>query len=192
MSVIISLKYTPNPDSIRFFVEKTWSSFLWECKEESQAFQSPLTQELWKLDGIGYALVGSNFIVINKSKDSSWDLLIPKITRIISKFVEKHENIFPVAKELVDEIIEKASYKRKKEALSEIQQQIWDLLEEKIQPALDLHGGGVEYLSFEQGVLNLRFTGACAGCPSSSATLEYGIKQVLQYYFPEIEKIQMF
>ena len=57
---------------------------------------------------------------------------------------------------------------------------------EKVRPYMDSHGGSVEIISLEDGVAKLRLNGNCKGCPSSSATLELGIKQAIEENCPDL------
>ncbi|MEP6513941.1 MAG: NifU family protein, partial [Parafilimonas sp.] len=51
---------------------------------------------------------------------------------------------------------------------------------EKVKPYMDSHGGSVEIVSLENGVAKLKLAGSCKSCPSSSSTLELGIKQAIE------------
>ncbi len=57
---------------------------------------------------------------------------------------------------------------------------------EKVKPYMDSHGGSVELVSLENGVAKLRLAGNCKGCPSSSSTLELGIRQSIEEYCPDL------
>lgn len=188
--MVVTLKYTPNPNSVQFFVEIQWLDFFWECKDLYTAKKSPLTESLWGLGFVTYILVGKDFIVVNKQADACWDHIIPEITEKITSFISKEKHIFPISNEVYEKILTDADLKKEKSKLSDFDKKILDVLEEKIQPGLELHGGGADFIKFENGTLFLRLTGACSGCPSSTYTIEHGIKQVMQYYFPEIESIE--
>ena len=60
---------------------------------------------------------------------------------------------------------------------SETIKQIKDLLETRVRPAVAMDGGDITFCSFEAGVVTLQMKGACAGCPSSTATLKMGIAE---------------
>ncbi len=57
---------------------------------------------------------------------------------------------------------------------------------EKVRPYMDSHGGSVEIVSLEDGIAKLKLEGNCKGCPSSSATLELGIKQAIEENCPDL------
>jgi Fe-S cluster biogenesis protein NfuA len=61
---------------------------------------------------------------------------------------------------------------------------------DKIRPALMADGGNVELVDVEDGVVKVRLTGACGGCPMSQMTLKMGIERVLKQEIPEIKEVQ--
>ena len=60
---------------------------------------------------------------------------------------------------------------------------------EKIRPALMRDGGNVELVNVNDGTVEVKLTGACAGCPFSTMTLKMGIEQVLKQEIPEIKEV---
>lgn len=56
---------------------------------------------------------------------------------------------------------------------------------EEIRPFLQSHGGDVEFISYEDGVVNVKLQGACQGCAGAQMTLKNGIQRVLQEQFPD-------
>ena len=61
---------------------------------------------------------------------------------------------------------------------------------EKIRPALQADGGDVELIDVVDGVVKVRLTGACAGCPMSTMTLKGGIEQALKAEIPDIKSVE--
>jgi len=60
---------------------------------------------------------------------------------------------------------------------------------EKIRPALVRDGGNVELVDVNDGTVQVRLTGACAGCPFSTMTLKMGIEKILQQEIPEVKEV---
>lgn len=62
---------------------------------------------------------------------------------------------------------------------------------EKIRPHLQMDGGDVEFVSFDEklGVLQVRMQGACVGCPMAQMTLEQGIGKTIKKEIPEVKKV---
>jgi Fe-S cluster biogenesis protein NfuA/nitrite reductase/ring-hydroxylating ferredoxin subunit len=61
---------------------------------------------------------------------------------------------------------------------------------EEVRPYLESHGGDVELLSVEDGVVRLRLEGSCSGCPASSATLKLAIEEAIRAAAPEVEAVE--
>ncbi len=60
---------------------------------------------------------------------------------------------------------------------------------DKIRPSLVADGGNVELVEVEDGVVKVKLTGACAGCPMSAMTLKNGIEQILRHEIPEVKEV---
>jgi len=60
---------------------------------------------------------------------------------------------------------------------------------DKIRPSLMRDGGNVELIDVSDGVVKLKLTGACAGCPMSTMTLKMGIERILKQEIPEIKEV---
>lgn len=73
----------------------------------------------------------------------------------------------------------------------EIKKRIRETLDKEIRPTLQADGGDVEFVGVgDDGVVQLRLTGACAGCPFSAMTLAVGVEQRLKVAVPEVVKVQ--
>ena len=67
---------------------------------------------------------------------------------------------------------------------------IKELIETRVRPAVMQDGGDIVFHGFEDGIVYLRMQGACAGCPSSTATLKHGIENMLRHYVPEVTEVR--
>ena len=61
---------------------------------------------------------------------------------------------------------------------------------EGMRPYLDSHGGDVQLLGVEDGVVRLQLRGSCSGCPSSAVTLRHGIEEAIHRAAPDVERIE--
>ena len=61
---------------------------------------------------------------------------------------------------------------------------------EELRPNLQADGGNIELIDVTDGIVKVRLTGACAGCPMSKMTLEWGVTQFLKKKLPEIREVQ--
>jgi len=59
----------------------------------------------------------------------------------------------------------------------------------RLRPNLVADGGNVELISVNDGVVKVKLTGACAGCPMSTLTLKMGIERMLKQAIPEIKEV---
>ena len=76
------------------------------------------------------------------------------------------------------------------EADREIVDQIKELLDTRVRPAVAGDGGDIVFRGYREGVVRLHMQGSCSGCPSSSATLKHGIENMLKHYVPEVVAVE--
>jgi Fe-S cluster biogenesis protein NfuA len=67
---------------------------------------------------------------------------------------------------------------------------IKELIETRVRPAVANDGGDITFRGFKEGVVYLDMKGACAGCPSSTATLRHGIQNLLRHYIPDVVEVR--
>ena len=67
---------------------------------------------------------------------------------------------------------------------------IKELLETRVRPAVANDGGDIIFQGFKDGVVFLHMRGACAGCPSSTATLQHGIENLLRHFCPDVQEVR--
>jgi Fe-S cluster biogenesis protein NfuA len=72
---------------------------------------------------------------------------------------------------------------------AEIVGQIKELLDTRVRPAVAQDGGDITFSRYENGVVYLHMRGSCAGCPSSTLTLQQGIENLLKHYVPEVTRV---
>jgi Fe-S cluster biogenesis protein NfuA len=73
---------------------------------------------------------------------------------------------------------------------ADIIDQIKELLETRVRPAVAQDGGDIVYRGYKDGRLYLGMQGACSGCPSSTVTLKRGVESLIKHYVPEVETIE--
>ena len=67
---------------------------------------------------------------------------------------------------------------------------IKDLIETRVRPAVAADGGDITFRGFREGVVYLDMKGSCAGCPSSTATLQHGIQNLLKHFVPDVVEVR--
>ena len=73
---------------------------------------------------------------------------------------------------------------------ADIIDQIKELIETRVRPAVAQDGGDIVYRGYKDGRLYLSMHGACSGCPSSTVTLKRGIESLIRHYVPEVESVE--
>ena len=67
---------------------------------------------------------------------------------------------------------------------------IKDLIETRVRPAVAGDGGDITFKGYKEGVVFLTMKGACSGCPSSTATLQHGIQNLLKHFVPDVVEVR--
>ena len=70
-----------------------------------------------------------------------------------------------------------------------IREEVEEALKE-LRPQLQADGGDIEFVDFDKGIVKVRLTGACAGCPMSTMTLKMGVERYLKQKIPEVVKVE--
>jgi Fe-S cluster biogenesis protein NfuA len=71
----------------------------------------------------------------------------------------------------------------------DVVKRIKELLENYVKPAVEMDGGAIQFLSYEDGTVNLMMQGSCSGCPSSMITLKAGIEGMMKRMIPEVREV---
>ena len=181
--MFIQTEDTPNPETLKFIpgniILKTGTA---DFSSKDVASDSPLASRLFEIDGVSRVFLATDFISVTKDPQLDWNNLKPLI---LTGIMEHYSSGLPA----INEIEDKNSESNNIEA-SETIKQIKDLLETRVRPAVAMDGGDITFCSFENGVVTLQMKGACAGCPSSTATLKIGIENMLRHYIPEVTEVR--
>ena len=181
--MFIQTEDTPNPDTLKFIpgtaiLNKGTSDF----PNLEAANASPLASRLFEIDGVSRVFLATDFISVTKQTELDWNHLKPSI---LTGIMDHFSSGLPVINQS-DEI----NLENNNAEDSETIKQIKDLLETRVRPAVAMDGGDISFCSFESGVVTLQMKGACAGCPSSTATLKMGIENMLRHYIPEVTEVR--
>jgi Fe-S cluster biogenesis protein NfuA len=180
--MFIQIQDTPNPHSLKFnpgiaVLDNGTKSFA----EGEDISSSPLAQALFKIDGVKGVFFGQDFITVTKAPDNDWEYLKPiLLAAIMDHFVAG----FPVLN-ISENKSEKGTI-----AGDAITNQIVEIIETRVRPAVAQDGGDIIFKDFKDGIVYLELHGACAGCPSSTITLKNGIENMLKHYIPEVQSVE--
>ena len=181
--MFIQTEQTPNPATLKFLPGRSvmgdggTASFA----SADEAERSPLAERLFEVEGVTGVFFGSDFISVSKAEGQEWYLLKPAVLGVIMEH-------FVAGKDLLREA--QADGNAFDETDSEVVSTIKELLDTRVRPAVAQDGGDIIFRGFEDGVVLLHMQGACAGCPSSTATLKMGIENMLRHYVPEVTEVR--
>ena len=179
--ITVYAETTPNPAVIKFVANKALTKTLVECKNIDDTFAAPLAKELFKFPFIKEVFIDENYISITKFEIAQWDEITLEIRTFIKEFLE-NGNL------AVDEslIVKTENHQKQQEEyfdkLDVTSQQIINILEEYVKPAVQGDGGNIMFDSFnaDEKRVKVILQGACSGCPSSTFTLKNGIENMLR------------
>ena len=184
--MFIQTEATPNPATLKFLPGRTVLTHgTLDMRDAATAAQSPLAERLFGIEGVSGVFLGSDFISITKS-DGEWQQLKPAI---LGAVMEHFMSGAPIlrddatrAADADDEFFEAKD--------TETVATIKELIETRVRPAVANDGGDITFRGFKDGVVFLDMKGACAGCPSSTATLRHGIQNLLRHYVPDVVEVR--
>ena len=172
---------TPNPSALKFVVSRMLTKNAVEYKNIDQTASSPLAKELFKFPFVKEVFIDENYISITKYDLNSWDEITLELRTFIKQYIENGGIV------LDDSVVinaEKQEQIKNEEfdKLDVTSQQIINILEEYVKPAVAADGGNIAFESFdeESKVVKVILQGACSGCPSSTFTLKSGIENMLK------------
>ncbi|MBP6759624.1 MAG: NifU family protein [Flavobacterium sp.] len=172
---------TPNPAALKFVVSRMLTKTPVEFKNIDEAKASPLAQELFKFPFVKEIFMDENYISVTKYEINNWDEITLELRTFIKQYIENGGTV-------LDEslIVAKAEQEKTKnqefDNLDVTSQQIINILEEYVKPAVQADGGNIAFESYDEATKTAKviLQGACSGCPSSTFTLKSGIENMLK------------
>jgi len=180
--MFIQTESTPNPATLKFLPGRAvLAAGTADFRDVAAAARSPLAERLFRVEGVAGVFLGADFISITKADAHDWFQLKPALLGIIMEHFTADRPV------LLEGSTEEASFDQ---ADSAVVEQIRELLDTRVRPAVAQDGGDIIFRGFERGVVYLHMQGACAGCPSSTATLKMGIENMLRHYIPDVVEVR--
>ncbi|AWM13993.1 hypothetical protein DI487_09080 [Flavobacterium sediminis] len=181
---------TPNPAVMKFVANKLLTKTMVECKSIDETKAAPLAKELFNFPFVKEIFIDENYISITKYEIADWDELTLEVRTFIKEYLEN-------GKAAVDETLITATANHEKqqesyfENLDATSQQIINILEEYVKPAVQGDGGNIMFESYNENnkQVNVILQGACSGCPSSTFTLKNGIENMLRQMLNDNELV---
>ena len=184
VTMFIQTEETPNPATLKFLPgQPVLPGKNLEFRSLEEASSSPLAQILFKIDGVIGVFLSEDFISITKDGSREWALMKPSLLGAIMEH-------FTAKRPIVLETQTDGDSETGSQEDDEIVSQIKELLYTRVRPAVAQDGGDIVFEDFTDGIVTLQMRGACAGCPSSSATLKMGVENLLRHYIPEVKEVR--
>jgi Fe-S cluster biogenesis protein NfuA len=190
--MFIQTEETPNPQTLKFIPgREVMADGVREFVTAEEAAASPLAEALFDVEGVSRVFFGPDFLTVTKGSDEvDWRNIQASILASIMDHYASGEPLFAGQTPQgggsghADEAYEGDA--------AQIVAEIKDLLDTRIRPAVAQDGGDILFSKYEPdtGIVWLHMRGACAGCPSSTATLKSGVENMLRHYVPEVSRVE--
>jgi Fe-S cluster biogenesis protein NfuA len=183
-AMFIETEGTPNPATLKFLPGRDVMGLSTaDFASAVNAVRSPLATALFALPGVARVFFGGDFVTITKNDELSWQALKPRVLGVmVDHFVSGRPVIEGAEADFDEEDVDPAD--------REVVDQIKELLDTRVRPAVAGDGGDIVFRGYRDGVVRLHMQGSCSGCPSSSATLKHGIENMLRHYVPEVTAVE--
>jgi Fe-S cluster biogenesis protein NfuA len=186
--MFIQTESTPNPATLKFIPgrEVMGAGAVADFPDRESAGRSPLAAALFQIPEVSRVFFGADFVSVTKT-DGDWRHLKPAV---LGAIMEHFTRDIPLMSGAAIEDIEKPT--TYSEADTEIVDQIKELIETRVRPAVANDGGDIIFKGFDgtAGTVFLELRGSCAGCPSSTMTLKNGIENMLRHFIPEVNAVE--
>ena len=190
-AMIIETELTPNPATIKFLPGRiVMDAGTRDFADHEEAEASPLAEALFGLGDVTGVFFGREFISVTAAPGVNWADLKPDVLSILLDHFSADMPLFHAPKAGFSVPAADEEYPLDDPADAEIVDQIKELIETRVRPAVANDGGDIVYRGFKDGIVTLAMQGACAGCPSSTATLKNGIETLLKHYVPEVHEVR--
>ena len=190
--MLIEIEQTPNPATRKFLPGRTvMEAGGRDFPNADAAEASPLAEALFATGMVDGVYFGRDFISVSAAPTIEWEALEGEVLSILLDHFMLDAPLFRagtaagihVAPDGMPDFADDP-------ADADIIDQIKDLIETRVRPAVAQDGGDIVYRGYKEGKLFLQMQGACSGCPSSAITLKRGIEGLIKHYVPEVETVE--
>ena len=184
--VMIYTESTPNPNTLKFVTNKALLlNDMVEFQSVEETENAPLAKALFDFDGVTNVFITNNFVTITKQEELLWTEIMIPIKDFLKKYIDDggiilNEKFMKPTKTATNEVSEDDS---------DVEIRIKGALDKYVKPAVEMDGGNISFVKFEDGKLTLQLQGSCSGCPSSTVTLKQGIENLLKRFVPEVQEV---
>src|SRR4051812_17419364 len=188
--MLIRTEQTPNPATRKFLPgQLVMESGTRDFADAQSAEASPLASALFDSGMIEGVFYGRDFISVTAAPAISWTDLEPLVVETLLDHFVSGAPLFAPGTAAGIHIAGDSGFDEDP-ADADIIDQIKDLIETRVRPAVAQDGGDIVYKGYKDGRLYLSMHGACSGCPSSAVTLKRGIESLVRHYVPEVVSVE--
>jgi Fe-S cluster biogenesis protein NfuA len=190
--MLIETERTPNPATRKFLPGRTvMESGGRDFATPEAAEASPLASALFATGMVDGVYFGRDFISVSAAPTVEWEELEPEVLGLLLDHFTLGAPLFAQGSAASIEIAPETPLSFEDDpADADIIDQIKELIETRVRPAVAQDGGDIVYRGYKDGRLYLAMQGACHGCPSSELTLKRGIENLIRHYVPEVETVE--
>lgn len=189
--MLIETEATPNPATLKFLPGRAvMESGTRDFASPEEAEASPLAAALFSLGDVVGVFYGYDFISVTAAPGVDWAVLKPEVLATLLDHFASDAPLFVGGSAAGISVPPETEEWETAPEDQDIVAQIRELIETRVRPAVANDGGDILYRGFDKGVVYLTMQGACAGCPSSTATLKHGIESLLKHYIPEVTEVR--
>ncbi len=173
---------TPNPNVMKFVVNKKIVKGVYEFKNIDETSNAPIVKSLFTFPFVKEVFLDFNFISITQNSTSNWDENVMEVREFIRSYIE--DNNILINEDLIN--TNSSIVELDIENIDDISKEIIEIIEKHVKPAVASDGGNIVFQSYDQETKNVNviLQGACSGCPSSTVTLKSGIENMLKEMLP--------
>ena len=192
--MFIETAETPNPQSLKFLPGRAVLGegvLGLDFPTPGTAKPSPLATALFDVDGVTGVYLGADFVTVTKDETVGWHEIKPALLGTIADYLAAGIPVVDTGAMEAEAAPAGQPGDYEGEARETVEQ-IIELLDTRVRPAVAQDGGDIVFHRFEpdDGIVYLTMRGACAGCPSSTMTLKAGIENLLRHYCPDVQAVQ--
>jgi Fe-S cluster biogenesis protein NfuA len=188
--MLIRTEQTPNPATRKFLPDQiVMEAGTRDFAEAESAEISPLAKALFDSGMVEGVFYGRDFVSVTAAPGVSWIDLEPLVLETLLDHFISGAPLFVAGSAAGIHIADDTDFDEDP-ADADIIDQIKELIETRVRPAVAQDGGDIVYRGYRDGRLYLGMQGACSGCPSSTITLKRGIENLIRHYVPEVESVE--